>query len=330
MEQRQELLKRIYYDINSTGSFGGAKRLFDKVKAIDPSINLKQVRDWLKGQETYTNFKSRRIHFHRLPILVDRVDEQWQADLMDMSYWSQYNDQNRYILVVIDVLSRFAFAEPLRDKSARSIIAAFTKVFSSGRKPEKIQTDQGKEFKNKWFAKFCRDQGIHYFYTTDNTIKCALAERFIRTLRARIYRFIYWKHTQRYIDDLKTIIDNYNNSYHRTIKRAPISVTLENQQQVVQTIQASIKDDPKRKQKYNENQHVKIPLNDSSEKEAAQKWTDEVFKISSVKETPQKFVYKLKDLAGEPISSIFYPEELQTVNYDPDARFSFKNIDKKI
>ena len=104
-----------------------------------------------------------------------------------MSYWSQYNGQNRYILVVIDILSRFAFTEPLRDKSARSNIAAFTKVFSSGRKPEKIQTDQGKEFKHEWFTKFCRDEGIHCFYTIDNIVKCALAERFIRTLMVGVY-----------------------------------------------------------------------------------------------------------------------------------------------
>uniref|UniRef100_A0A158P4P5 Integrase catalytic domain-containing protein n=1 Tax=Tetranychus urticae TaxID=32264 RepID=A0A158P4P5_TETUR len=207
LDQREELLKRLYYDLDSHGSFG--------------------------GQETYTNFRVRRKNFQRLAVLVDRIDEQWQADLMDMSYWSGQNDGVNHLLVVIDILSRFAWIQPCRDKAAPTIINAFSEIFSSGRKPEKLQTDQGREFNNNRFKFFCTSQGVHYFTTTDASIKCALAERLIRTLRSRIYRFIYHKHTHRYIDDLQNIVNNYNNSYHRTIKTAPNSVTQDNQQSIV-------------------------------------------------------------------------------------------------
>jgi ligand-binding SRPBCC domain-containing protein len=272
------------------------------------------------SQDAYTNFKTKRKQFSRLPTLVDRIDEQWQADLMDMSFWSADNDQNKYLLVVIDILSRFAWVKAVKDKKSSSIIKAFELILATCRKPEKLQTDQGREFKNIMLARFCSSKGIHFFTTSDSSVKCALAERFIRTLRARIYRYIYWKHTHRYIDDLQMIVDNYNNSYHRTIKTTPRSVTADNQQSIVQTIQQSIKENPKRKRTFDVNQEVKIPMKSSSfEKGAVQQWTDEVFKIDSLKETPQKFIYKLKDLAGEHISSIFYPEELQKVKYDPDA-----------
>ena len=248
-----------------------------------------------------------------------------------MTYWSKVNDNVSHLLVVIDVLSRFAWVRQCKDKSSPSIIRAFSSILNLGRKPEKLQTDQGREFKNNRFKDFCSSNGIHYFTTTDATIKCALAERLIRTLRSRIYRYIYWKNTHRYIDNLQDIVDNYNNSYHRTIKTSPISVTQENQDSIVTTIQRSIKTKENRKQKFSEYDYVKIPLNTTNfDKDATQKWTDEIFKVKRVKDTPQKFVYKLEDLKGEDISSIFYPEELQKVKYDPNKELKIEKIVKRV
>lgn len=331
MEQYQDLLNEIYYDINNHGSFGGATRLFNAAKQVAPSITINQVREWLQSQEVYSNFKPKKNRFPRLPVIVDRVDEQWQADVMDMTFWQSSNDNHRYLLVVIDCLSRYAWVVPLQDKSSINVINAFQSILEGERKPEKLQTDQGREFKNTRFRNFCSSNGIHYFTTTDATIKCALAERFIRTLRGRIYRFIYWKHTNRYIDDLQAIVDNYNNSHHRTIKTTPASVDRSNQISIVETIQRGIKTDPNRKQKFNVNETVKIPLNTNNfEKDAVQKWTDEVFKVSRVKNTPQKFVYKLQDLTGENVSSVFYPEELQKVKYDPDSMYRVERILRRV
>uniref|UniRef100_A0A158P4L6 Integrase catalytic domain-containing protein n=1 Tax=Tetranychus urticae TaxID=32264 RepID=A0A158P4L6_TETUR len=331
VDQREELLKNLYFNLSSPGSFGGAKRLFAAAKEQDPSIDYNFVKQWLLNQDTYRNFRLRRKKFDRLPVLVDRIDEQWQADLMDMTYWSKQNDGFVHLLVVIDILSRFAWVQPCKDKSASTIINAFSEILASGRKPEKLQTDQGREFANVRFRNFCSSNGIHFFTTTDATIKCALAECLIRTLRSRIYRFIYWKHTQRYIDNLQEIVENYNNSYHRTIKRAPNSVTQDNQDSVLQTIQRGIKTNEDRKQIFRDDDLVKIPLNSGNfEKDAVQKWTDEVFKVSSVKETPQKFIYKLQDLKGQDISSIFYPEELQKVKYDQNKTFKIEKIVKRV
>lgn len=327
VDQREELLKRIYYDVNSSGSFGGATRLFKAAKQSDPEIELSQVKEWLQGQDAYTNFKPKRKRFPRVPILVNRLDEQWQADLMDMSFWSKNNGGVNYLLVVIDVLSRFAWVRPCKDKTSKSIITAFDRIFNLGRKPEKLQTDQGKEFKNKDFKQYCSRKGIHFFTTTDDTIKCAIAERFIRTLRARIYRFVYWKNSYHYVSHLQQIVANYNNSYHRTIKATPDSVTSENQQSILETILRSIKEGDLRKKPFNIGDDVKIPLAESRfDKGAVQQWTDEVYKIKSEKITPQKYIYKLHDQSGEDITSIFHPEELQKVKYDPNSRHKIERI----
>ena len=331
LDQREELLKRIYYDINSEGSFGGAKRLLRIAKQSDPSIELVHVNDWLQSQDAYTNFKQKRRRFQRLPIIVDRIDEQWQADLMDMSFWTRKNGGIKYLLVAVDVLSRFAWVQPCKDKTGDSIKSAFMTIFAEGRKPEKLQTDQGREFKNARFESFCSENGIRFFTTTDDSVKCAIAERFIRTLRNRIYRFVYWKNTQRYIDDLQNIVKNYNNSYHRTIKTSPSSVNRENQQDIIRTIQQTIKEADLRKAKrFKVGDDVKIPFKpENFEKGAVQQWTDEVFKVRDEKITPQKYIYKVKDQTGEDISSIFYPEELQKVKYNPDAPSKIEKIIRK-
>ena len=66
LDQREELLKRIYYDINSAGSFGGAKRLLNIAKQSDPSIDLIHVKEWLQSQEAYTNLRERERDFKDL------------------------------------------------------------------------------------------------------------------------------------------------------------------------------------------------------------------------------------------------------------------------
>ena len=76
VDQREEFLTSIYYDINNPGSFGGAKRLYEAAKQRDPSIDFIFVKEWLKNQSTYTNFRQRKKKFERLAIIVDRLDEQ--------------------------------------------------------------------------------------------------------------------------------------------------------------------------------------------------------------------------------------------------------------
>ena len=78
--------------------------------------------------------------------------------------------------------------------------------------------------------------GIHFFITTDDTIKCALAERFNHTLRERIYRYLYHHNTNRYIDVFPRIVEAYNNSYHRTLKMSPVSAKPEHLPQILKNL----------------------------------------------------------------------------------------------
>ena len=114
---------------------------------------------------------------------------------------------------------------PLKDKKGVSIVAAFQSILKqSHRKPNKIWVDKGSEFYNASFKKWLQDNDI-VMYSTHNEGKSVVAERFIRTLKNKIYKYMSSISKNGYIDKLDDIVNKYNNKKHRTIKMKPIHNT---------------------------------------------------------------------------------------------------------
>ena len=100
---------------------------------------------------------------------------------------SRYNKGNKYLLCAIDIFSKYVWVVLLKDKKGTSIVNAFQKIISKGRKPNKIWVDQGSEFYNNSFKDFLKINNIE-MYSTYNEGKSAVAERFIRTLKNKIFK----------------------------------------------------------------------------------------------------------------------------------------------
>ena len=146
------------------------------------------------------------------------------TDLVDMQLLSKYNKGIRFLLCVIDIFSKYAWVVPLKDKKAITIVKAFQNILKlSNKKPNKIWLDKGSEFYNAYFKKWLRDNDI-VMYSTDNEGKFIIAERFIKTLKGRIYEYMTSISKNVYIDKLDDIVNEYNNTYHTTIKMKPIDV----------------------------------------------------------------------------------------------------------
>ena len=112
----------------------------------------------------------------------------------------------------------------LKDKKGISIVNAFQSVLNnSKRKPNKIWVDKGSEFYNASFKKWLQDNDI-VMYSTNNEGKSVVVERFIRTLKSKIYKHMTSISKYVYIDKLNAIVNKYNNAYHTTIKMKPIDV----------------------------------------------------------------------------------------------------------
>ena len=151
-------------------------------------------------------------------------DNIWGADLADMQLLSKSNKGFRFLLCVIDIFSKYAWLIPSKDKKGISIVNGFRKIINnSKRKPNKIWVDKGSEFYNNSFKKWLKDNDI-VMYSTNNEGKSVIAERFIRTLKNKIYKYMTAISKNVYIDKLDDIVKKYNNTYHTAIKMKPADV----------------------------------------------------------------------------------------------------------
>ena len=120
-------------------------------------------------------------------------------------------------MCAIDLFSKYAWVIPIKDKKGTSIVNAFKKIISEGRKPNKIWVDQGSEFYNKSFKDFLKINNIE-MYSIYNEGKSVVAERFVRTLKNQIFKHMTAVSKNVYFDVLENIVDKYNNTVHRTMK----------------------------------------------------------------------------------------------------------------
>ena len=143
-----------------------------------------------------------------------------------MQVISKFNKRFIFLLCVIDIFSKYAGVVPLKDKTVLSIVNPFQSILKkSNTKPNKIWVDKGSEFYNSLLKKWLKDNNIEMYSTHDDG-KSVVAERFMRTIKNKIYKYMTSISKNVYIDKLDDIVDEYNNTYHRTIKVKPIDVKI--------------------------------------------------------------------------------------------------------
>ena len=151
-------------------------------------------------------------------------DNIWGVDLADMQSLSKYNKGIKYLLCATDLFSKYAWVIPLKDKRGISIVTAFQKIISKGRKPNKIRVDHGGELYNRLFKRFLKINNIE-MYSIYSEGKSVVAERFIRTLKNKIFKHMTAISKNVYFDVLGNIVNKYNKTVHRTIKMKQIDLT---------------------------------------------------------------------------------------------------------
>ena len=157
--------------------------------------------------------------FNKRKVYSQFKDNIWGVDLADTKSLSKKNKGIKYLLCAIDLFSKYAFAVPLKDKKGISITNAFNKTIKqSNRKPNKIWVDQGSEFYNRVFKKWLSDNDI-IIYSTFNEGKSVVAERFIRTLKNKLYKHMTATGKNVYYDLLDDIVNEHNNMNITLLKR---------------------------------------------------------------------------------------------------------------
>jgi hypothetical protein len=264
--------------------------------------------------------KPKRRHFPTRSVVLRGIDETWQADLVDMQHVKHRGYS--YLLTVIDVFSKFAFARPLKSKRGEEVTLAFDDILrSSGRKPSKLHTDQGTEFFNRTFKKLMDQYGIHHYHTFSDK-KASIVERWNRTLKEKMYRTFTERNSLKWTDFLQELVVKYNNTRHRSIGMKPADVSLKNEDQVWTNLR---KKNPKpvfttNAGKFGVGDVVRVSrVKQTFAKGYTPNWTEELFRIIKVMKTRPR-AYKLEDLLGAPIKGSFYAQELQKTEIPKYAR----------
>ena len=294
-----------YYAVSKPDSFGSYEGLRRQCKKSES-----EIKDWLSNQDAYTMHKSIKRRFKRRKTYAMGIDDLWQIDLVDLSSISRANDGYRYLLMCIDVLSKYGRIELVKSKNAVVVKDAFARMITD-RKPNLLQSDKGTEFLNVTFQQFLKINDIRHYTSENDDIKCAIVERWNRTILTKLFRYLTYANTHRYVDVIQDITLSYNNTFHSSIKMAPSDVTVQNEHEVrVRLFPTKPK---KIKWKFAKGDTVRISgARRHFEKGYKGNWSEEIFKVAVLYSTFPP-TYGLTDYIGEEIKGKFYAEELQKV-----------------
>ena len=230
--------------------------------------------------------------FNKRKVYSKFKDNIWGIDLADMQSLCKKNKGIKYILCAIDLYSKYAFVVPLKDKKGISVTNEFNKIIKqSGRKPNKIWVDQGGEFYNHVFKRWLSRNNI-IMYSTYNEGESVVAERFIRTLKNKLYKHMMATGKNVYYDVLDDIVNEFNNTNYNTIKMKPKDIG--NNKRVY------IDEHNEKRSRFKVGDRVRISPN----------WSREIFVVNKINDTVP-YTYNIKDLNDEEIIGSFYDRELQ-------------------
>ena len=307
------LLENIYENVTNPASFSSPEKLYKEAKKQNSNIKRKDVNDWLEGNRAYTLHRKSNRKFRRRPVLVRGPNFQYQADLMDYQPLAKENNGNRYLLTVIDCFSRFASIIPVKNKTATVVANGLKKAFKFMGHPQKLQTDLGKEFYNSVVKQFLEENKIHHF-STDQELKAQICERFNRTVREKLKKYMTAKKSLRYIDALPGLIQNYNSAPHSSLggTYAPKDVNKNNKSVVFKNLYGDYLREKSRRHKYNEGDTVRLATYSGTiGRKDRSNFTDEVFTIAQTLNTNPPTYRIIDPQDNEIIKGSFYEPQLQ-------------------
>lgn len=280
-------------------------------------VPIEQVRKALANEPSYTLHKPKRTRFQRRQIVPLGLGLSLQCDLADFQKLANQNREYRYCLVSIDALSRRVAYIPIKSKKSDDMIVGFEQLLARlPIRPENIFVDRGLEFKAKKVSSFLEDLGIQIYYAYNKDIKSSMAERAIRTLKTRLYKYFTASRAGNWIDVLAKFEKAINASYCRSIRMRPIDVNSDNWYQLWQSLYRSV---GKSESYFQEGNLVRIALwSHIFRKKYEATFSEEVFVIKR-KIATNPVTFDVSDANGENVGR-YYEAELSLCSKNSTLR----------
>ena len=302
----ERVLDTVYYNLDSPAAYSGVDQILREARKFIPTIRKKDVQFWLLKEITYGLHKPVRKKFPKRKYHYVAKDALWMADLMFTDKLAKDNDSQLYILTVIDIFTRKAWARTIPNKTSITVARAFMSILKEGRKPITLATDSGTEFLGSAFQKMLKQEGIKHYRCIGQSYHCSHIERWNRTIKSRIYKYLTKTRQYRYIEALPKLVEAYNNSYHRMIKTTP-NLASRNPHLISRSIPKIQFSRPK----FKPGDLVRISRIKTNPFEKAYTTTHqmELFRVKKV-HPASPIMYTLEDTAGLPIIGRFYEPEI--------------------
>jgi transposase InsO family protein len=317
----EKTLASIYVNPRHPAGFSSIKKLYDEARKHHPSITKDDVRAFLAKTPTYTLYKRAVRKFRRLKTVPTGWFSECQADLMVFINLASHNDGYKYLLVILDVHSRYVFLEPVYSKSTTHMMQAFKNVFKRMPTiPLRLTTDAGLEFVSAGMRAFFKRLKIDKRESMSNPhIHASIAERCNRTIRDRLKKYFLEYNTKRWIDIISDIAYAINHSVNTGIGIRPVDVNSSNSERLWQRLYGKT-EQSKTKPVFKENDTVRMFHQHALFGKNQLNFSDELYRIDKVLKNHSPVVYKLTDLKGEPILGYFYAPELTAASIETTWR----------
>ena len=297
-----ERLKLIKLYRSGPAAFGSLNNVV-KLSGL-PRVKVSQ---FLLSKPSYTKFRNRRRNFPRLQVEARFINDIWCMDLAQVDKLSSWNSDTKFLMVSLEVFSRFVHLQPMNTNAGTTRAAPIRMCSDQGKNlmsPKKLWVDRGKEFFVD-FWDFCPDAGIHIYHTFSETKVC-FAERAIRSLKSLITSI--WKKEEpiaifRKFETLRELLTFAStDSQVYDLRKYKMGTSW-------QFYTESMKTNRHPSLKVGEFFHIAKVSTAFSEGYKPQ-LTDEIFKAIDIKTTTPRLSYELEELNGDKIFGKFYPEEL--------------------
>lgn len=319
------VIEKVFSNVDNPAAFSSFENIYKEAKRLNKNLTRNDVRQQLESCNAYTLHKPRRIKYPRLKTVPLGYMTDMQADLADFQKTATDNNGFRYLLVCVDVLSRKLFVAPVKSKSPKDMIPAFDIIFAQLIEPPlRLFTDKGLEFQAREMKKYFEKHGVLKYVAQSEDVKASIAERYIRTIKTRLYKYFTHSETYKWIDVIQKIVDGINNSVNRITKMRPIDVNKDNAKELWNRLYLT---DLRTSKRYKKGDFVRIDNSRGAfDKGYLPNFSQEVFKVRAVKpgSIPN---YRLEDLKGEDIIGKFYEPNLSKYNYVDEEKW---DIVKKI
>ena len=212
-------LNKIYYDIKT--GFSSLDKLYTQAKLAGLNITKKEVKNYRDNQglnQVLKPIRKQKEYSSHYAFQPRHIYE------MDIIVYDRYTyHKYSYMLVVIDVYSRFAQVRPMTNRRIETIIKNYQSILTVMKAPQILQSDN--EFNKKLFIEeLDKSSTKTYFTDPDEIHKNPIVERFNKTVSQNIQKVRISLKRYDWYEYVYDVVDNYNTTKHSTVKGKPLEI----------------------------------------------------------------------------------------------------------